>query len=52
MPAALLNYAALMGWNADLQHNSEMNQRGVLTLPDLEKHVGLNMVNETWRPES
>lgn len=39
MPEALLNFSALLGWDPNLQKNTHLNKRGVMTLEEMKQNV-------------
>lgn len=39
MPEALLNFSALLGWDPNLQKNTHLNKRGVMTLKEMKENV-------------
>lgn len=39
MPEALLNFSALLGWDPNLQKNTHLNKRGVMTLREMKENV-------------
>lgn len=39
IPEALLNFSALLGWDPNLQKNTHMNKRGVMTLREMKENV-------------
>ncbi|KAJ4392061.1 Glutamate--tRNA ligase mitochondrial [Gnomoniopsis smithogilvyi] len=41
IPEALLNFSALLGWDPNLQKNTHLNKRGVMTLEEMKQNFTL-----------
>lgn len=39
VPEALLNFSALLGWDPNLQKNTHLDKRGIMTLEDMKQNV-------------
>lgn len=39
IPEALLNFSALLGWDPNLQSNTHLNKRGIMTLEEMKQNV-------------
>lgn len=40
IPEALLNFSALLGWDPNLQRNTHLDKKGVMTLDEMKQNVG------------
>lgn len=45
IPEALLNFSALLGWDPNLQQNTHLNRRGIMSLQEMKENVSVDFTS-------